>query len=218
MRAVVFDWDGTLVDSQTSYVHSWRETLAAFGYSAPAEELNYVYGRAFPDCLDFFASKFTFDPERFESQWRSDFRDRLEREIKVYPDAVNCARECVKEGIPLAIATQTPRVEFDKALEYTGLGEIGRVSVCRDEVSKPKPAPDLYIEACRRLREKPEHCLAVEDSVVGVTAARDAGMCVLAVARLKSDRSNLERVAHHTVDFLEPAHVLSKSVENDGCP
>jgi beta-phosphoglucomutase-like phosphatase (HAD superfamily) len=208
MKAVVFDWDGTLVDSQTAYVTSWQLTLNAIGYTATGEDLQYVIGRAFPDSLQYFAALTSIDPESFERAWREDFSRRLDEEITVYADAVECAHAFVDLGIPLAIATQTPRPEFERAFTITGLAGLTNTTVCRTDVDRPKPAPDLYLEACQRLKVDPSDCLAVEDSPVGVQSARDAGLTVVGIARTAKALTSLETTADFTVTTLDTSEML----------
>lgn len=216
MEAVVFDWDGTLADSQTLYVDSWRHALPLFGCQPNEQDLAYLVGRAFPDSLKFFSEKWRLNAEEFEAHWRADFRARLESNIATYPDAVACAEELTKFGVPLAIATQTPRHEFDKALAATGLDRLISVSVCRDEVQQPKPAPDLYLEACRRLGVTPDRCIAIEDSVTGVQSAHSAGLFVIAVAREDSNLKQLSLESDLIVTQLDTGDLIEKlSVQRD---
>ncbi len=208
MKAVVFDWDGTLVDSQTAYITSWQSALSVIEYMATEEDLQYVIGRAFPDCLQYFAAKTPIDASSFERDWRKDFRRRLEAEITVYSDAVECAHAFVERGIPLAIATQTPRPEFERALTITSLEGLANVTVCRTDVDRPKPAPDLYLEACHRLAVSPGDCLAIEDSLVGVRSAREAGLTVVGIARTAAALADLNAAADFTVTTLDADEML----------
>lgn len=209
MKAVVFDWDGTLVDSQNAYVASWQFALEAIGYAATSEDLQYVIGRAFPDCLHYFDARTPIDAASFARDWRKDFRRRLEAEITVYPDALECARAFVQSSIPLAIATQTPRPDFERAVTITGLGGLATVTVCRTDVALAKPAPDLYLEACHRLTITPRDCLAIEDSPVGATSARKAGLTVVGIARTATAVPKLKDVADVTVTTLKANEMLN---------
>jgi HAD superfamily hydrolase (TIGR01509 family) len=205
LTGLVFDWDGTLVDSQTAYVEAFRSTLATSGYQMSVADADYVVGRAFPDCLAYFSNFANFrSPSSFEQEWRADFNTRLEGGIPVFPDAVECLEYANALNLPLAVATQTPRRQFEIALDAVGLRHLVPVSVCRDEVGRPKPAPDLYITACSRIGQPPSQCLAIEDSPTGAASARDAGLVVLAVARDPAKREALKKLSHTVVDTLRP--------------
>ena len=82
---------------------------------------------------------------------------------------------------PLGLASSSNRPLIDLVLERTGLGESFRVTVSSEEVERGKPAPDVYLEAARRLRVDPESCAAVEDSTNGIKSGHAAGMAVIAV-------------------------------------
>lgn len=207
-RAVVFDWDGTLVNSQGAFVASWRHTLALGNYQTTNADERFLLGRAFPDILCYFGSRTDIEAGEFEATWRADFHKRVETEIYAYNDAILCADAIREAGIPLAIATQTPRVEFDRLVRITGLDRLARVTVCRDEVEYPKPAPDLFLAACKKLATAPSNCLAIEDSVVGVQAARSAGLEVAAIVRHPNDREQLSELADHVFEELTPHAIL----------
>ncbi|GLY79137.1 HAD family hydrolase [Actinoallomurus iriomotensis] len=208
MKAVVFDWDGTLVDSQCAYLDSWRVALAAAGRKITGRELQYAVGRAFPDVLHHFSQRLSVDPKKVEREFRKDFPVRVQAEIVRFPDAVTCAQELQKNGIDLAIATQTPRPEFNRALAVTGLDGLITTTVCRTEVARPKPAPDLYLEVCRQLRREPTDCLAIEDSRVGAASARDAGLFVVGIARSAQAKQGLNEAADIVVETLDSDMIL----------
>lgn len=208
VKAVVFDWDGTLVDSQRAYLDSWRIALAAAGHEITSADLQYAAGRAFPDVLHHFSTQLSVDPKKVEHEFRKDFPSRVQAEIVRFPDAVTCAQELQKSGIDLAIATQTPRAEFDRALAATGLDGLITTTVCRTEVARPKPAPDLYLEVCRRLEREPADCLAIEDSPVGAASARKAGLFVVGIARSAQAVQSLNDAANTVVETLDSGMIL----------
>ncbi len=112
--------------------------------------------------------------------------DRLERryreQVPLLPHAVE-AVDAAAERWPLGLASSSNRELIDLVLELTGLGPRFRVTVSSEEVSRGKPAPDVYLEAARRLKLAPELCAAVEDSTNGIRSASAAGMRVVAVPR-----------------------------------
>lgn len=215
VKAVIFDWDGTLADSQGSYVSAWRSALSDVNYDASTADLDYVIGRSFPDCLQYFARRTLIDPDEFESHWRQDFDARIRIELTVYPDATECAQALKDRGIPIAIATQTPRTSFERQLSITKLDGLTQVTVCRTDVARPKPAPDLYLEACRRLSANPQDCIAVEDSLVGIKSARDAGLRVLGIARLPGDLPAISDAADWAVLSLNSDYFLQGCGQNE---
>ena len=103
-------------------------------------------------------------------------------------------------GVPLALASNSPRFLVDDALATAELADAFNVIVTSDDVEHPKPAPDIYLLACERLGVPPSHALALEDSASGVTAAKAAGLDCIAVPMFaETDVSAADRV----VDSLE---------------
>ncbi len=107
----------------------------------------------------------------------------------------------------MAVASSSPRQRLDRALAATGLRKYFEFTVAGDEVGKGKPAPDLFLAAAAGLEAEPETCFAVEDSPVGIEAARAAGMTVVAVERGQYSSEDL-RWADLVVPRMTPAPFL----------
>jgi HAD superfamily hydrolase (TIGR01509 family) len=97
------------------------------------------------------------------------------------PGARDVAETLLRRGIPIAVASNSPRRFVDAALGSAGLADLFEVIVSSDDVEHGKPAPDLYLTACSRLRAEPGRSVAFEDSRTGVASARAAGMFVIGV-------------------------------------
>jgi HAD superfamily hydrolase (TIGR01509 family) len=182
IEAVIFDLDGVIVDSEIWWDEARREFAAQRGRSWSEADRAAVMGAN-------------------SRQWSATMRERLEldepdtRIERAIVDAVveryrhegapeiQGAVEAVRRiagAWPAAVASSAHRQVIDATLEATGLAGLFRVVVSSDEVERGKPAPDVYLEAARRLGVQPARCLVVEDSMNGVRAAKAAGMtCVL---------------------------------------
>ena len=192
MRAVVFDCDGTLVDSERLSFQAWREALAAHGYELHDADIEATRGRAYPWVHAYFAERASLpDPEAFWPQHAGRLFELLETDLEVFDDAVGCARELKARGVPIAIATGSRRERLDATLRAAGLDGLFDATVAQDEVEHSKPAPDLFLRAAELLGVAPEDCVAVEDSPTGVESALAAGMRVVAVARVPEHRDSL---------------------------
>jgi HAD superfamily hydrolase (TIGR01509 family) len=206
LSAVIFDCDGTLVDSEPLAWRAWRDLLAGHGYELRPEDIELTRGRGWPEIHGHFAEAV---PEIGDSAgaWTG-FSGRLfallEAELTPFDDAIGTARELHRRGIPVAVASSSPRARLDATLRAAGLHELFDVTVAGDEVARGKPAPDLFLAAAERLGVAPADCVAVEDSPPGVAAAVAAGMTVVAVARKPEHRADLEP---HLVDELTPTVV-----------
>ena len=102
------------------------------------------------------------------------------RELPLLPDAVDVVGRLATR-FPLALASSSNRAIFEEVLRLSGLADAFTVTVSSEEVPRGKPAPDVYLEAARRLGVAPENCAAVEDSHAGIRSARAAGMRVIAI-------------------------------------
>ncbi len=222
--AVLFDCDGTLVDSEPLARIAWERTLAPHGYALTDEDLEQIIGLPFPVVHAFFARRVALPgPEPvLETLSRELFALYAER-LEVFPDVVACVQDlrrigvpvavaCVRElrrtGVPLAVASSSPRPRLDLALAHVGLADAFAVTVAGDEVARGKPEPDMFLEAARRLGADPAACVVVEDSAPGVAAGLAAGMGVLGVVR-EHGGAGAVREAHVVVDEVGLDGVLS---------
>jgi HAD superfamily hydrolase (TIGR01509 family) len=182
--AVIFDLDGTLVDSEPLSKIAWRRVLALHGHDLSDAEITAAQGLRFAESYAKFARALVLPP--LDVVW-SDYSRLLyasyDEELVIFADAVTTARQLHADGVPLALATSSQRERLERTLASAGLAGLFAVTVAGDEVDRGKPAPDGYLAAARLLGVDPADCVAVEDSQAGIDAARAAGMPVLAVTR-----------------------------------
>jgi HAD superfamily hydrolase (TIGR01509 family) len=182
IEAVVFDLDGVLVDSE----HVWDEARKELA----AERGGRWHERASRDMMGMSSlewSRYMHDeiglrepPEEISAEVVRRLEEIYHRELPL----VEGAREAVERLAarwPLALASSSNRELIDLVLELSGLARYFRVTVSSEEVARGKPAPDVYLEAARRLGVAPERCAAIEDSDNGIRSAKAAGMRVLAI-------------------------------------
>ncbi|MBB4660142.1 HAD-IA family hydrolase [Parvularcula dongshanensis] len=178
-RAVIFDCDGVLVDSERLFVDTELEHLAAAGLAIEREDyLARFVGLADVDL--FPAMDEAVRAATGQALGRAAFDTmtarkvaRLERELEAVEDAVETAKAL---GLPIAVASNSGRTTLRKKLEWTGLAPLfGEYVFSVDDVENAKPAPDLYLHAARALGVPPHDCVVIEDSAQGVRAAVAAG-------------------------------------------
>lgn len=192
VRAIVFDCDGVLVDSEGLAWRAWREVLKSRGYEPSEAEINDLLGRSADEILNYFSTRagitdFTQVKTALESTMMELFEEHLER----YEDALSLAAEARVCGLRIAVASSSDHRRVVRTLDIAGIADLAEVLVAGDDVPNGKPAPDVYLEAARQLGIPPSECIAVEDSPVGVSAALAAGMFVVAVVRPHADRQGL---------------------------
>ena len=204
MKAVVFDCDGVLVDSEPLSDASWAGALAGHGYVMTSEDIVAVRGTSEADCYRYFAVRAEL-PARAEMQAEVDAR-RLAGypDLAAFGDAATTVPELAFHGIPLAVASSSRGEHLRHKLRLVGLGRYFEVVVGGDEVPAGKPAPDVYLAAAAGLGFDPRDCLAVEDSANGADAAVAAGMRVVCVARYGTTVGT-----HPTVDTLDANLIMT---------
>lgn len=184
-RAVVFDCDGVLADSEPLAVSTWTGVLAPYGYRPQPADVTASLGRTFPDVRDLYAAHAPTLPSAAElaAVFDESFLRLLGTELTPWPDAVGLARRWHGAGVRLAVASSSPRRRLDETLRLLGIAGLFASITAGDEVEHPKPAPDPYLAAAAGLGVLPEHCLAIEDSQAGVASALAAGMTAVGVRR-----------------------------------
>lgn len=201
--AVVFDLDGTLVDSESISERAWAETLDLHGYALTPGDIAATTGLSAADTAAYFRRAAELDGDvDLVAESDAVLDGLLRHELAAFPDAVDTVRELAARGIPLAVATSSSRRFLDLELEITELRRYFDAVVSADDVRRGKPAPDVYLEAASRIDIEPADCLAVEDTDIGADAAVAAGMRVLQVRR---DGSLSPR--HAVVPGLDPSTI-----------
>ena len=182
IAAVIFDLDGVLLDSEHAWEAARREVAEGSGGSWREDAQAHMMGMSTPEWTAWMRE--TLGVRLSPDEIFRAVTDRIEagyrRELPLLPGARE-AVESMSRHWPLAVASSSSRVLIDLFLELSGLGPRFGATVSSEEVARGKPAPDVFLEAARRLGVAPEACLVIEDSQRGVHAARAAGMRCVAV-------------------------------------
>ena len=202
-RAVVFDMDGLLLDTETLWHQAEVELFERHGATFSWDDKMAVIGTSFGFTADYFARRLARPPaegpRRVEEMIRL-MPERGRRAVDARPGAVELVERLRADGVPLGLASNSPRFLVDDALATAGLTDAFGAIVTSDDVEHSKPAPDIYLLACARLGVAPSDALALEDSASGVAAAKAAGLTCIAVPQFaETDVSAADRI----VDSLE---------------
>jgi HAD superfamily hydrolase (TIGR01509 family) len=212
--AVVYDLDGVIVDSE----HVWDEVRQQLA----EERGGGWHDRASRDMMGMSSVEWSrymhnvIGLEETPEEINAEVVRRLEaiyrERLPLIPGAVE-AVQALAERWPLGLASSSNRELIDFVLEVSSLDRFFRATVSSEEVPRGKPAPDVYLEAARRLEVAPERCAAVEDSEAGIRSAKAAGMRVIAIPNphfppaaeaLEAADVVLESVAELTREVVEP--------------
>jgi HAD superfamily hydrolase (TIGR01509 family) len=208
VTAVIFDCDGTLVDSEPLARRAWEVTLGERGYSVSDEDFAAVVGLSYATVHDFFAARVEL-PESgtFWPEYSGALFGLIDTELRPFEDALATVADLRAAGVRVAVASSSPRERLDRTLHRVEIHDLFEVTVAGDEVEHGKPRPDLFVAAAARLGVDAADCVVVEDTPTGVAAGLAAGAAVVGVARAREDREGL-REAHLVVDELSAAVVL----------
>ncbi len=207
-QAAIFDMDGTLLDTEavfreivydvcselgfemTDHVH---QSMVGSSHERTNQLLIEAYGVAFPYSL-------------FDERCRVIMRERSHSGVPVKAGAREFITELRERGIPTAVATSSRNPHAAHHLGAAGLLDLFETVVTRDDVVHPKPHPEPYLTAAKRLGIEPEHCLALEDSHAGVHAAHAAGMQTIMVPDLVGPDDRIEALGVSVVQSLMLVH------------
>lgn len=175
--------DGLLLDTEGLWQRAEGRLLARHGYTFTAADALASIGRGLEESVADYTARAGLPAERapeLRAELLELVRSEFESGLAGRPGALELVRH-LRGRVPLALASNTPRELVEFALSTADITDAFDAVVTAEDVERPKPAPDIYLAACRALGVAPHHALALEDSPVGVLAAREAGLHVIAV-------------------------------------
>lgn len=182
--SVIFDLDGTLVDSELNYFEAGRQTLAGQGITdfTWADHEQYV-GISTQETLALWKERYglTAPLDTLLAEKNRRYLELARAATHVYPEMRKFVELLAAEGVPMAVASGSSPAAIEAILAGTGLASQLTTVVSADEVAHGKPAPDVFLEAARRLGAVPAHCVVMEDAAPGAAAAHAAGMRCIAI-------------------------------------
>lgn len=216
-QALVFDMDGTLTDTEAVWDVVRRGLASEAGLAWPHGATQAMMGMSTQEWSFFLVHTvgLPVSPEEAARLTVEAMAEHYRRGITLLPGAVESVRR-MAERYPVAIASSSPRLLIDAAVEVMGLSDVLVATVSTEEVERGKPSPDGYLRACELLGADPRNSVAVEDAPNGILSALAAGMAVVAIpphfhpppAELLARTTvlgSLDELTHHLVETLIPA-------------
>jgi HAD superfamily hydrolase (TIGR01509 family) len=185
-QAVLWDLDGTLLDSEEHHWQSWRDTMASLGRPITRDEFLATFGLRNDEILPrWLGARATVEEiARVSLEKEKLYRALLRKGgVSPLPGAAEWVRRLNSEGWRQAIASSAPRENVDVVLEVLGLGSFFQAVVSAEDVTAGKPDPQVFLIAADRLGIPRERCIVVEDAPAGIEAAHRAGMRSIGVRR-----------------------------------
>ena len=182
--AVIFDLDGSLVDSMWMWKAIDVEYLAGHGIEAPASLQKDIGGRSFVETAIYFKERFNIQDsiEKIGDDWNKMAWDKYTNEVPLKDGVSKLLDRCAESGIKLGIASSNSTELIEQVLSSHGIMDKFQSIKSGTQVLKGKPAPDIYLTVADELTVEPSKCLVFEDLVDGIRAAKNAGMTVVAVS------------------------------------
>jgi HAD superfamily hydrolase (TIGR01509 family) len=183
LKGIIFDLDGVIVDSHSAHKKAWRALLESLGSTVDQAALDFVVeGNRREEILRHFLGELNEEEIRRLGALKRELFAEVAHEVKTVPGAVEFVRAATDAGFALAVGTSAGRKRAEETLESFGLKSHFRTVITGDDVSAGKPDPAVFIRAAEGLGVPAEHVLVCEDAVLGVQAAKRAGMKCLAIA------------------------------------
>ncbi len=202
-KAVIFDLDGTLMDSMWMWTDIDIMYLGRYGYSLPPDLQKKIEGMGFTETAVYFKERFAIPDsvEEIKATWNEMAYDMYATRVKMKPGAPAFLEELGRLGIRTGIASSNSRSLITACLEANQVMDRFDCITTSCDVNKGKPAPDVYLEVARSLGARPSDCLVFEDVPMGILAGKNAGMEVCAVedAHALMQKDEIRRLADYYI-------------------
>ena len=199
--AVIFDMDGVLVDSEPYHIESYQHALAKFGINFQGIDYKRFLGKT---ALQIFAELFQGNgvqenPQEWAERKEAFYRVIIEKQLQPAKELIPLLDELLRFGTKLGVATSAPRKNLEAVLRCTQLKSYFQSTLGLEDITHPKPHPEIYLKSATRLGMSTSRCAVIEDSVVGLEAARAAGMFAIGIT------------TSSPAELLTPANVIFDS-------
>ena len=215
MRALIFDLDGTLIDSVYAHVLAWQKSFAVEGLQVPAWSIHTKIGLGGQELAQAIGRELGKPVSKGEADGIDQRHSTIMKELlpvpQPLPGAAALLRRLSELHVPWGIATSGDRAGVEKALRSLGLPDDVTV-VCKSDVERVKPEPDLFLACQERLKIPARDCFVVGDAVWDMLAARRSGMLGVGVLTGGIGRSELSQSGAYRV-YDDPAQLDSRKYE-----
>ncbi len=205
-KAVIWDMDGVIIDTGQYHFRAWREIFSRQGIKFSEEDFRHSFGQKNNAIIPYIIPGVSGEEiEAISVEKEAEFRRRIGGNLKPLPGAIGLLSALKEKKFKMALASSSTPENIQMIVTGLQIGKYFDVIITDKDVIEGKPDPQVFLLAARRLGVKPEDCIVVEDAVVGVTAAKRAGMHCLAVTTTHPGESLRE--ADIIVDSFEELKV-----------
>jgi HAD superfamily hydrolase (TIGR01509 family) len=184
LEAVLFDMDGVIIDSEPLWSDAEKQLLARRNLPYSPSLKTAMMGRDARGAVGYLIEHYSLTESlgKLIEERNQLIAELFKEHLKAIPGALDLVRSVIAAGILTGLVSSSPKPLVELALEKLVTTGLFDLTLSGDQVVRGKPAPDIYITAAEKLGVKPEYCLVIEDAPHGVAAAKDAGMCCLAIS------------------------------------
>ncbi len=208
LKAVIFDMDGTLVDTEPVYFLAAGDVFEELGFTLTPEEYAQFTGTSLASMWSFLRQKFqiTLDLDLMIDETKKGYLKKIREEkgLLPMPGVVPLIQSLKEKGLPLAVGTSTNRDLMQVTLDLFGLSQYFPVKVSADDVGRGKPSPDIFLRAAELAGVTPQDCLVFEDSFHGSLAAKRAEMKCVGYTQ---NGKNPQDLSHVDMEIADYSHV-----------
>jgi beta-phosphoglucomutase len=206
IKAIIFDMDGVLVDSEKIHFKAEKIALNKYGITRTKKEELAFTGVPFETALKIYIKENNIPPEKFKIiiNEKQKLMEKFENEIKLIPSTYNFIKNNYQK-FRFALVTSSNRITQHEFIRKFKLGKYFKVLLSCNDIKNPKPHPDPYIKAIKKLKVKKDECFVIEDSLAGITAAKRAGIfCVglagtFPISKLEIADKIIKRVSYNSL-------------------
>jgi HAD superfamily hydrolase (TIGR01509 family) len=227
VKAIIFDMDGVLTDSEPLIAEAAIRMFEEKGHTVRADDFHPFVGAGENRYIGGVAEKhgIPLDIPSAKQRMYEIYLGLAPGRLKSFPGAVELVRHCRTTGFAVAVASSADRIKVEANLRLIALPTPGwNAVIAAEDVARPKPEPDIFLAAAARMGVRPDECVVVEDAPNGIRAARAAGMTCFAVAhtfppdRLREAHRVFRSISGISVaDLVAGAKGSGGSVRSNGC-
>lgn len=204
IKAIIFDMDGVIFDTEMVYLKVWSEVFEKYGYKMTKEIYTSVLGTGRENVKKVFVNNYgsNLPIDDMYKEKDENLAKEIEKGVALKAGAYEILKYLKENDFKIALATSAISKRAFKQLKQANIYKFFDAVVCRDEVEKTKPNPDIFLKAADKLNVNKSECIVIEDSSAGIKAAFNAGMIPIHVIDLKDVDSDILEMAYKSFNNL----------------